>query len=123
MLLFPSLRVVASRRLHPSRGDMVFTVVDPKVSFPALEREIAQWGRDHAIVQTALASGDRQRPFVFFEGPPTANGRPGVHHIEARVVKDVIPRYRRMRGHHVLGLRGGWDTHGLPVEIEVEKEL
>src|SRR5215831_20809354 len=101
----------------------MFQEVDPKQSFPDLEQEIMQWWDEQHILQKALGHGDRSRPFVFFEGPPTANGRPGVHHIEARVVKDIIPRYRRMRGHHVLGLRGGWDTHGLPVEIEVEKEL
>jgi len=124
MLRFLALNAeAAAARLTNPEGAMAFKDVDPRVSFPALEREIAEWWRDHAIVQTALERGDRSRPFVFFEGPPTANGRPGVHHIEARVVKDIIPRYRRMRGHHVVGLRGGWDTHGLPVEIEVEKEL
>jgi isoleucyl-tRNA synthetase len=102
---------------------MAFKEVDTRVSFPALEREIAAWWRAHGIVAQALEAGDRSRPFVFFEGPPTANGRPGVHHIEARAVKDIVIRYQRMRGRHVLGARGGWDTHGLPVEIEVEKEL
>jgi isoleucyl-tRNA synthetase len=102
---------------------MPFKAVDPKVSFPALEREIAEWWRAHGVAAEALEAGDRTRPFVFFEGPPTANGRPGVHHIEARAVKDIVIRYQRMRGRHVLGARGGWDTHGLPVEIEVEKEL
>jgi isoleucyl-tRNA synthetase len=102
---------------------MAFTDVDPKQSFPALEQEIARWWREREIVRRALESGDRARPFVFFEGPPTANGRPGVHHVEARAVKDIVIRYHRMRGEHVLGARGGWDTHGLPVEIEVEREL
>ena len=102
---------------------MAFRDVNTKVSFPALEQEIAEWWRDRGIVRQALERGDRSRPFVFFEGPPTANGRPGVHHIEARAVKDIVIRYQRMRGRHVLGARGGWDTHGLPVEIEVEKEL
>ncbi len=70
-------------------------------------------------------SMDRRRgnpSFVFYEGPPTANGRPGIHHILARVFKDIIPRYKTMKGFHVLR-RAGWDTHGLPVELEVEKEL
>ena len=101
----------------------MFTNVDTKQSFPALEQEVDQWWRTHGIVQKVLESGDQKRPFVFFEGPPTANGRPGVHHIEARVVKDIVIRYHRMRGQHVIGARGGWDTHGLPVELEVEKEL
>ena len=60
--------------------------------------------------------------FVFYEGPPTANGKPGVHHALARAFKDIFPRYKVMRGHHVSA-RGGWDTHGLPVEIGVEKQL
>jgi isoleucyl-tRNA synthetase len=102
---------------------MVFKEVDSKVSFPAMEREIEQWWRERDVVRKALASGDRSRPFIFFEGPPTANARPGIHHVEARASKDVVPRFHRMRGEHVIGMRGGWDTHGLPVEIEVEKEL
>jgi isoleucyl-tRNA synthetase len=102
---------------------MAFKDVNTKVSFPGLEQEIAEWWRDRGIVRKALGHGDRARPFVFFEGPPTANGRPGVHHIEARAVKDIVIRYHRMRGRYVVGARGGWDTHGLPVEIEVEREL
>ena len=102
---------------------MAFAEVNPRVSFPQLEEEISAFWRESGIVDRALQAGDRRRPFVFFEGPPTANGRPGVHHIEARAVKDIVIRYQRMRGRHVLGARGGWDTHGLPVEIEVEKEL
>ncbi len=101
----------------------MFTNVDTKQSFPALEQEVDEWWRAHGVIQKVLESGDTSRPFVFFEGPPTANGRPGVHHIEARVVKDIVIRYHRMRGQHVIGARGGWDTHGLPVELEVEKEL
>ncbi|MGH7263705.1 MAG: isoleucine--tRNA ligase, partial [Candidatus Rokuibacteriota bacterium] len=102
---------------------MGFREVDTKVSFPALERDIARWWTERGVMKQALARGDRARPFVFFEGPPTANGRPGVHHVEARAVKDIVIRYHRMRGEHVVGARGGWDTHGLPVEIEVEREL
>ena len=102
---------------------MAFKAVDTKVSFPALEQAIEQWWKERGIVKQALESGDRASPFIFFEGPPTANGRPGVHHVEARASKDIIIRYQRMRGRYVIGARGGWDTHGLPVEIEVEKEL
>src|ERR671933_2949644 len=102
---------------------MVFKPVDTKVSFPALELEVEAGWRADNVVRKALESGDRSRPFIFFEGPPTANGRPGVHHVEARVTKDLIVRYQRMRGRKVIGARGGWDTHGLPVEVEVEKEL
>ena len=102
---------------------MVFRDVDTKVSFPELEREIEEWWKREKILQKALDSGDPSRPFIFFEGPPTANGRPGVHHVEARAAKDIVLRYRRMRGHKIIGDRGGWDTHGLPVELEVEREL
>ncbi len=101
----------------------MFTEVDMKRSFPALEQDIEQWWRENNIINKVLDSGDRSRPFIFFEGPPTANGRPGVHHIEARAAKDVLIRYHRMRGQHVTGARAGWDTHGLPVELEVEKTL
>ncbi len=100
-----------------------FEAINPKVSFPALEREIEQWWQQHGVVRKALESGDRQNPFVFFEGPPTANNRPGIHHVEARSSKDVIVRFQRMRGHYVVGARAGWDTHGLPVEIAVEQAL
>jgi isoleucyl-tRNA synthetase len=102
---------------------MAFKDVDTRISFPALEQDIARWWRERSIVKQALERGDPGRPYVFFEGPPTANGRPGVHHVEARAVKDIVIRQHRMRGEHVIGARGGWDTHGLPVEIEVEREL
>jgi isoleucyl-tRNA synthetase len=101
----------------------MFQEIDVKQSFPLLEQRIEQWWRDRGIIARTLAHGDRARPFVFFEGPPTANGRPGIHHVEARTSKDVIMRYRRMRGQLVIGARAGWDTHGLPVELEVERQL
>src|SRR5919202_2404521 len=102
---------------------MVFKPVDTKVSFPALELEVEAGWRADNVVRKALEHGDRARPFIFFEGPPTANGRPGVHHIEARASKDIGVRFHRMKGEYVIGARGGWDVHGLPVEIEVEREL
>ena len=102
---------------------MGFKPVNTRVSFPAMEREVSEWWKKHDVIKRSLESGDRANPFIFFEGPPTANGKPGVHHVEARVTKDLIVRYQRMRGRHVVGARGGWDTHGLPVEVEVEKEL
>ncbi|HLH72760.1 MAG TPA: isoleucine--tRNA ligase [Chloroflexota bacterium] len=100
-----------------------FEEVNSRVAFPALEGAIEQWWNDHDIVQKALQSGDPARPFVFFEGPPTANNRPGIHHVEARATKDVIVRFQRMRGHRIIGARAGWDTHGLPVEIAIEQQL
>jgi len=102
---------------------MPFKSVDTRVSFPTLEADVAAWWREHDVVKQSLNSGDRSRPFIFFEGPPTANGTPGVHHVEARVTKDIINRFQRMQGRYVIGARGGWDTHGLPVEVQVEKEL
>ena len=101
---------------------MAFKPVDTRVSFPALEEEVGAWWSSANVVRRSLESGDHARPFIFFEGPPTANGRPGVHHVEARVTKDAVVRYHRLRGEYVIGARGGWDTHGLPVEIEVERE-
>jgi isoleucyl-tRNA synthetase len=96
--------------------------VDPQQSFPALEAEVlARWKAERIFEQTVERRAGA-RPWVFYEGPPTANGRPGVHHVLARVFKDIFPRYRTMTGHKV-DRKGGWDTHGLPVELAVEAEL
>ena len=99
----------------------MFQPVDTKVSFPQLEESILELWKQRQIVEKNLAAG--AEPFVFFEGPPTANGRPGLHHAISRIFKDIICRYRSMRGYKIVGRREGWDTHGLPVEIEVEKAL
>jgi isoleucyl-tRNA synthetase len=100
---------------------MAFQPVDTRVSFPQLEQSVLELWKAKQIVKKSLEAGDK--PFVFYEGPPTANGRPGIHHAIARVFKDVICRYRAMQGYKIIGRREGWDTHGLPVEIEVEKKL
>ena len=85
----------------------------------ALEREVAErWSRD-GVFEAVQARHVDDTPWVFFEGPPTANGRPGIHHVLARTVMDLFCRHRAMQGHHVPR-KAGWDTHGLPVEIEVE---
>jgi len=87
-----------------------------------LEKEmLARW-KDENLFQQTLAQAEGKPEFVFFEGPPTANGRPGIHHVFSRTVKDLFCRYRAMRGNHVAR-KAGWDTHGLPVEIEVEKRI
>ena len=87
-----------------------------------LEKEmLARWKEENLFQQT-LAQSEGKPEFVFFEGPPTANGRPGIHHVFSRTVKDLFCRYRAMRGNHVAR-KAGWDTHGLPVEIEVEKKI
>ncbi|MBI2025465.1 class I tRNA ligase family protein, partial [Candidatus Kaiserbacteria bacterium] len=85
------------------------------------ERILAFWERER-IFQKSLAKKSPKGDFIFYEGPPTANGMPGIHHLEARAFKDAIPRYKTMRGYRV-NRRAGWDTHGLPVELQVEKEL
>ena len=85
------------------------------------ERILEFWEREH-IFEKSLQNEAPKGEFVFYEGPPTANGKPGIHHLEARAFKDAIPRYKTMRGYRV-SRRAGWDTHGLPVELEVEKEL
>jgi hypothetical protein len=86
-----------------------FDPVDSRPSFPRLEQDVQAWWDRSGIVKKTLESGDPRHPFVFFEGPPTANGRPGVHHLEARSTKDRVLRYRRMRGQRILGARAGWD--------------
>src|SRR3569832_208181 len=86
------------------------------------EEEILAFWREHDIFQKSLTKDAPKGEFIFYEGPPTANGRPGIHHLESRAFKDAIPRYRTMAGFHVRR-KAGWDTHGLPVELEVEKEI
>ncbi len=99
-----------------------FHPVDPKQSLPALEeRVLARW-RECDVFRRSLADREGAEVWSFYEGPPTANGRPGSHHVLARVFKDVYPRYRTMRGYRVPR-KAGWDCHGLPVELEVEKQL
>ncbi|MEX2100184.1 MAG: isoleucine--tRNA ligase [Acidimicrobiia bacterium] len=99
-----------------------FEPVSSRVSFPEQEQRILEFWKQHDIFKRSVEERPADRVFSFFEGPPTANGNPGIHHILARVFKDLIPRYRTMRGYRVPR-KGGWDTHGLPVEVEVEKSL
>ncbi len=86
------------------------------------EEKVLQFWKDNQIFEKTLEKPADKGEFVFYEGPPTANGKPGIHHVEARAFKDAIPRYKTMRGFHVRR-KAGWDTHGLPVELEVEKKL
>jgi isoleucyl-tRNA synthetase len=101
-----------------------FRPVDPKQSFPDLEREILErWREDDVFArQLELRREQGGRTWSFYDGPPTANGRPGSHHVLSRVFKDVYPRFQAMRGRYVPR-KAGWDCHGLPVELEIEKEL
>lgn len=99
-----------------------YRLLPPELTADALEQELLARWRAEGLFERTLAARAGAPPFVFFEGPPTANGRPGIHHVFARTVKDLVCRHRHMRGHYVLR-KAGWDTHGLPVEIEVEKAL
>jgi isoleucyl-tRNA synthetase len=101
---------------------MGFEPVDPKVSFPDLERRILGFWRDADVFRRSIAQREGAPRWIFSEGPPTANGRPGVHHVESRTFKDIYPRFKTMTG-HLVPRKGGWDCHGLPVELEVEKEI
>ncbi|MEA2498834.1 MAG: isoleucyl-tRNA synthetase [Actinomycetota bacterium] len=96
--------------------------MDAKVSFPALEERILEFWRDNDVFHRSVEQRLGAEEWVFYEGPPTANGRPGIHHVEARTFKDIFCRFQTMRGRYVPR-KAGWDCHGLPVEVEVEKEL
>jgi isoleucyl-tRNA synthetase len=96
--------------------------VDSAQSFPELEEQVLARWRERDVFHESIRRREGSPPFIFYEGPPTANGRPGIHHVLSRVFKDVFPRYRTMTGHFVPR-KGGWDCHGLPVELEIEKEL
>lgn len=99
-----------------------FTPVPTSVSYPEMEERVQQMWEEQQIFEKTLTERADGPRYVFFEGPPTANGRPGIHHVLARAFKDMFPRYKIMQGYYVKR-KGGWDTHGLPVEIEVEKQL
>ena len=100
----------------------MYRPVPPQVDLPALDHEVLALWRERDVFARSLAATEGRPLWVFNEGPPTANGMPGTHHVEARVFKDVFPRYRTMKGYHVPR-KAGWDCHGLPVELAIEKEL
>jgi isoleucyl-tRNA synthetase len=100
----------------------MFAEVSTRASFPDMEAEVRRFWKDRDIFARSVKQREGRPPFVFYEGPPTANGLPGIHHVLARAMKDLFPRYKTMRGFY-SERKGGWDTHGLPVEIEVEKQL
>lgn len=99
-----------------------YNAVPAQVDFPAMEHDILKLWAERDTFEATLRQSEGGQPWTFYEGPPTANGMPGTHHIEARVFKDLFPRFRTMRGYHVER-KAGWDCHGLPVELAVEKEL
>ncbi len=92
------------------------------LNFPKLEEDILRYWQENEIFKKTLAKDSPKGSFTFYEGPPTANGKPGLHHVLARAFKDLIPRFKTMQG-FLVERKAGWDTHGLPVEIQVEKEL
>lgn len=100
----------------------MFRPVSSKLNITMMEEDILRFWKKHDIFHKSMDERAGGPKYVFYEGPPTANGKPGVHHVLARAFKDVFPRYKTMRGYHCIR-RGGWDTHGLPVEIEVERKL
>lgn len=100
----------------------MFKPVDSRQSFPKLEEEVLEFWKANRTFEKSVEQRPEDKIYVFYEGPPTANGQPGLHHVLARAFKDLFPRYKTMRGYRVPR-KGGWDTHGLPVELEVEREL
>lgn len=101
---------------------MAYRDVPAKIDLPAMEHDVLSFWKDNDIFHKSMARTSDGPRWVFYEGPPTANGMPGTHHVEARVFKDIFPRYRTMKGFNVPR-KAGWDCHGLPVELAVEKEL
>src|SRR5918999_3051433 len=100
----------------------MFKAVPSRVSFPELDASILKYWKEKDIFHRTETEREDGPIFMLFEGPPTANGSPGIHHVLARVFKDVMCRYHTMKGYRCVR-KGGWDTHGLPVELEIEKEL
>ena len=100
----------------------MYKKVELKDGFAGMEKEVANLWKEKNIVKKSFNMNTGKRYFTFYDGPPTANGKPHVGHIETRVMKDIIPRYKVMKGYQVIR-KAGWDTHGLPVELEIEKKL
>jgi isoleucyl-tRNA synthetase len=100
----------------------MFKPVSSQVKYPELEEKVLQFWKENDTYKESLRLRENAERYVFFEGPPTANGLPGIHHVLARVFKDLFPRYQTMKGKYSLRL-SGWDVHGLPVELEVEKKI
>ncbi len=100
----------------------MYSKVDTNLNFVAREREIAKFWKEHNIAQKAIDQREGCDTFTFYDGPPTANGKPHIGHVLTRVIKDMLPRFQSMKGKKVLR-KAGWDTHGLPVELEVEKAI
>ena len=100
----------------------MYKKVELKNGFVGMENEVAEMWKQKNIIQKNFEMNKGQRYFTFYDGPPTANGKPHIGHILTRVMKDIIPRYKVMKGYKVIR-KAGWDTHGLPVELEIYQRL
>ena len=100
----------------------MYKTIDLKESPRHLEERVRAYWTKHGLAEKSVEFREGKPQFIFYEGPPTANGKPGIHHVMARTLKDAVCRYKTMTGFQVKR-KAGWDTHGLPVEIEVEKQL
>src|SRR5690606_25705063 len=93
-----------------------------QLNLPEIGKEILAYWEENGIFEQSIHSRPADRSFTFYEGPPSANGIPGIHHVMAQTIKDIFCRYKTLQGYRV-GRKGGWDTHGLPIELAVEKSL
>ena len=100
----------------------MYEKVSPDLNFKDREKKVLEFWKDQDIFKKSIEAREGGETYTFYDGPPTANGKPHIGHVLTRVIKDMIPRYRTMKGYKVLR-KAGWDTHGLPVELEVEKKL
>ncbi|MCX7875862.1 MAG: isoleucine--tRNA ligase [Melioribacteraceae bacterium] len=100
----------------------MFKQFDEKINYPKIEESILKFWKENQIFEKSISTRNENKTFTFYEGPPTVNGRPGIHHVMARTLKDLVCRYKTMTGYQVHR-KAGWDTHGLPIEIALEKEL
>ena len=100
----------------------MYQKVPAGMGFPQWEADVQKFWKEHDIFKKSMTQGEGRNPYIFYDGPPTANGTPHIGHVLTRVVKDTVPRFWTMKGYQVPR-KAGWDTHGLPVELEVEKFL
>lgn len=100
----------------------MFKQFDEKINYPKIEEEVFKFWQENQIFEKSISSRPKSKPFTFYEGPPTVNGKPGIHHVMARALKDLVCRYKTLKGFQVHR-KAGWDTHGLPIEIALEKAL
>ena len=103
-------------------GGVMYKKVDASLNFLDREQKVLDFWNENKVFEQSIKKNEGHPEFTFYDGPPTANGKPHIGHVLTRVMKDIIPRYQTMKGKHVLR-KAGWDTHGLPVELEIEKKL